>query len=816
MRGSTLAAGLAMTFATMAQQARAEEAKGCRPAARFGDAGRPTFEIYSPPAYAPGWRAKEPSIGIPYNTDDVFMMNEFYTLRAHFEDMGLDDDNTTIWEAQWKDVSPLYDAPTSVDPMLHADPELGRVWTGHLLPGCSYMQFSDDNGETWLPCGNMCTGAQFDHQTIGSGPFFGSGSIVPDSVPGIYDTPYYHAIYYCAQIPTTACVTSPDGGVTWAEFTQVLGGCGGLHGHVRVSRRNGFAALPFKVCSENPIGASNLFGNVPGFGFTVDNGLTWDSKFVAPDTAFTAAGGYWDDPSVQFGAPLGFMWFGYANPDGAFIALSKDDGETYELLGGGMPGVSPTQYLNVAQFHDPPIVATEGADVSVGDDDRVAYFFTGLVDLDGDCTRAEYPDPNQCTDRQEEMEWQYFTAFTYDAGETWTVVQITAPTDPMQRGGIGAGDCRNLLDFNDSDIDSKGRVYVGYADGCTNDCETNEPGQREGAFGYRDYQARLARQETGLGLYAEFDNDPTPGEVDEDRVRERLGAKIARAAGTRCPLVRGDSCADVFSSRQMTRENGYLAQPNSCSQRCSLEAHDTSAQAPTGCRCDGACAESMEGCCTDYNLQCMAPAGRGYSNQHDALLLDMSLTSAAGAVTARQLRTMAMQATGAKFEHTRLYAHKTVGSASGGHVQVSAKVAVWPENTEQAAERLISERAAFPPVEDEEEELETYAEEEHEAGSWEGVVTESLRVLRFRAGKVVASADLTESVKEFSAAQANQADEEANEAASAHSISAASIGLAAGGAAVGIAALVGAAAVVSRRRRAAAKEDLARVETEQI
>jgi hypothetical protein len=46
------------------------------------------------------------------------------------------------------------------------------------------------------------------------------------------------------------------------------------------------------------------------------------------------------------------------------------------------------------------------------------------------------------------------------------------PGDPVQRGciwsGGGSNACRNLLDFNDAQIDKQGRVLVAYTDGCKN------------------------------------------------------------------------------------------------------------------------------------------------------------------------------------------------------------------------------------------------------------------------------------------------------------------------------------------------------------
>ena len=40
---------------------------------------------------------------------------------------------------------------------------------------------SDDDGESWTPAGNMCSGPQFDHQSIGSGPWSSTSPDTPIS-----------------------------------------------------------------------------------------------------------------------------------------------------------------------------------------------------------------------------------------------------------------------------------------------------------------------------------------------------------------------------------------------------------------------------------------------------------------------------------------------------------------------------------------------------------------------------------------------------------------------------------------------------------
>jgi len=75
--------------------------------------------------------------------------------------------------------------------------------------------------------------------------------------------------------------------------------------------------------------------------------------------------------------------------------------------------------------------------------------------------------------------WYLYVAVTYDGGATW-VTSNASPGDPVQRGpicmdGTGCGGYRNLLDFNDIAIDERGRILVGYSDGCVGNCVDGGP-----------------------------------------------------------------------------------------------------------------------------------------------------------------------------------------------------------------------------------------------------------------------------------------------------------------------------------------------------
>ncbi|HET6397939.1 MAG TPA: hypothetical protein VFH47_00105, partial [Candidatus Thermoplasmatota archaeon] len=255
----------------------------------------------------------------------------------------------------------------------------------------------------------------------------------------------------------------------------------------------GFVAVPVGDC-----------GSAHGFIGSRD-GLRW-SSFTIPGS------GQWSngfDPSLEFTRTSGWMYYAMASENGIHVALTKDEGQTWEPLGGAH-GRNDT-WLEVGRLHDPPIVAGAFTNVVAGDDERVAVAFLGLeltpgADEDFLTSNAIY----RCDERQDELVWHYYLATSFDAGRAWHIQRLTR--DPVQVGGVydsvvgGPGNCRNLLDFNDMDIDSQGRIHIGWADGCVRACaQTGEPG----GDGYRTQEARLFRQVGGRTLFAQ-EGEPQP------------------------------------------------------------------------------------------------------------------------------------------------------------------------------------------------------------------------------------------------------------------------------------------------------------------
>ena len=453
------------------------------PAAAADSFGRPGPALFTE-IEVPSGSASEPTLGIPWTTNSVFYHAGTATWRARFDAEGT---------PTWADVTPPYQIPINLDPMLTADVVTGRVFAGGLLGPCSEMMISDDDGATWLPSINMCSGKDFDHQTVGTGPPAGP---IPTGEGA-------HVAYYCAQGGTISCARSLDGGAVWGPFQQVPGSCGGFHGHIQVSPIDGFVALPTGSC-----------GDKHGFISTADGGLTWASNQI-PGTEPWANG---FDPSLQFTRQSGWMYYAMASEHGVHVALSKNNGLVWETLGTSHGDGSG--WFDLGVLHDPPIWAGSFTDLEAGDDDRVAISFFGLEETaTADQAFLRSDRIYNCDERQADLVWRSYVATSFDAGQTWTVSRVS--DDPVQVGGMydvvvdGSGSCRNLLDFKDMDIDVDGRIVIGFADGCTGQCATTLQPE---SSGYRDDAARIHRQVAGRGLFATADVAVDPVDLDGDGV----------------------------------------------------------------------------------------------------------------------------------------------------------------------------------------------------------------------------------------------------------------------------------------------------------
>ncbi|HVT35285.1 MAG TPA: sialidase family protein, partial [Nevskiaceae bacterium] len=421
----------------------------------------PRFATYRPDkSPGLGLAAAEPSIGFNPKTGSVFYINTLDTLRVKF------DDSTVPARDTWASKHGNFSDIATLDPILYVDQTTGRVFSLQLAGTQSLSEYSDDDGETWLPGGNGFPSSGVDHQSLGAGPYPATTTI-----PVIHPL-YPNAVYYCSQgVAASFCSRSDDGGVTFNPFVPIYTAtdCVGLHGHVKVGP-TGTAYVPNKGCG---LGTESVLGpGVPGLIVSEDAGLTWKVKLVsmAPSDLSTKS-----DPSVAIGKD-DTVYYAYAPLDDHLrVAVSKDHGDTWinDLDVGAIAGIHNAEF--------PAMVA--------GDAGRAAVAFLGdTFPVDSaDDSGMDFPGV-----------WHFYIASTFDYGAHWFVEQVG---DDLSQGpgGIASGGAnRNLLDFIDATIDDQGRVLVSYADGCMGGCSATHQG-------HFTRVAVIARQTGGPRMYAAFD-----------------------------------------------------------------------------------------------------------------------------------------------------------------------------------------------------------------------------------------------------------------------------------------------------------------------
>jgi uncharacterized repeat protein (TIGR01451 family) len=431
---------------------------------------KPRYQNHTPTeaqlATGKGTDAGEPSIGSNWKTGKAMYQSYLTTFRVSFND-ACPSTPSSIWEDK--------SAPTSqdsLDPILVTLNRTGtspnRTIVSQLSGTTSLSSYTDDDGDMWIPNQGGSGMSGIDHQGIGGGLYHAP-------IPAVA---YPNAVYYCSQSVAEAnCARSDDGGQTYGPAVPIynINECAGLHGHPKIAP-DGTVYVPNGNCISDGI----LSYTKQAVIVSEDNGLTWNIRTITDSTPSAS------DPSVAFGRS-GRVYFGYANNDesNAVVAVSDDRGQTWKNIS----DVGASQGINNVAF--PAVVA--------GDNDRAAMAFFGSKTV-GTPDDILFPGL-----------WHLYVAHTYDGGKTWVTVDVT-PNDPIQRGGIwlagGSPIHRNLLDFFDATVDARGRVLVGYDDGCYGGTCVQAPDTAKGNS-YTEI-AVIARQTGGRRLFAAFDPPSTP------------------------------------------------------------------------------------------------------------------------------------------------------------------------------------------------------------------------------------------------------------------------------------------------------------------
>jgi hypothetical protein len=428
----------------------------------------PRFQVHTAPAGL-GDDAGEPSVGFNPHTQRTMFIAFTQALRQTYQEDVVPPLLPASCPAIWEDKSGLLTTANTLDPILFTDEVTGRTFNSQLSGANSLFEFTDDDGDNWTPGQVGAPNGGADHQTVASGPY--PAAFTPPNATWP-DTDPKRAVYYCSQSVATAfCARSDDGGQSFGPgntFKNLDCGVGALHGHVKVAP-DGTVYVPDSSQCITPLGESA--GNVV-IHVSENAGTTWTTRAIP-----TSTGGAGSDPSIGI-ATDGTLYVCYENADSTVrMAVSHDKGVTWE---------------NDQDIGAPfGIVQTRFPQAIAGDGDRAACAFLGTTT------------PGNGASLAFEGVWHGYIATTYDGGDSYHLVNAT-PLDPVQGyGGVGpSGTNRNLLDFNDLQIDDEGRLLFAFADGCVGPCVTDP------ASNTFEDKAVIVRQTGGRTLFSAFDNAP--------------------------------------------------------------------------------------------------------------------------------------------------------------------------------------------------------------------------------------------------------------------------------------------------------------------
>ena len=405
----------------------------------------------------------------------------------------------------WVDTSDVTQAFFTNDPYGWVDPITDRVFNIHMMGlWTTWIGWSDDDGETWASNPHDSGSAPInDHIKLGSGPWTDDGYGIGG---GISSNVYETAVYFCFnKLLYISCYTSYDGGATFEAGGDIVGLAttnGGLHGAISTAP-DGTVYLPPRVAT-------------PAIIFSKDNGLTWEERTMGEDVG-TPNPRKNGEVAADTESNAYNVWVG--NDQGVYMSRSMDSGNTWDQTS---IRVSPVEVISATFPH-----------TSAGDPGRIAITYLGSEDADAlgqPNIDGEPWDGNAHYATTNVSHYLYVTYSLNALDENPIFHTQRVSSDPVQVGSIclNSGDCRsneggsnrNLLDFNDLHIDLEGRVYIGFADGCTGTCAS---GNDTTASNSRDRLGSVYYLGNGPSLYesvgdlTEFNPSPEDSEVSIPR-----------------------------------------------------------------------------------------------------------------------------------------------------------------------------------------------------------------------------------------------------------------------------------------------------------
>jgi hypothetical protein len=388
-----------------------------------------------------GADAIEPTLGINKKGDI------FYTAAASTNavDVFRSSDKGESWKLASPTIAGAVKAhPLTLDPYIYVSEPTGRIFNIDLTVACSYLSFSDDDGESWTHNPLACGRPVNDHQTLFSGP------------PAISPANPVHPenVYYCWNdfATGTSCSKSLDGGISWivtgtrpfegvnVEGQDATNLCGGFNGHGVVDK-NGTIYLPKEFCGQ------------PWLGISHDEGATWQRVQVANNTTEFLG----SDTSIAVDEK-GNLYYTYESAKQMlYLVTSKDGGNTW------------SKPLMVAA---PKVNEVTLPTLDVGDPGKVAIAYMGTTNSPFQKCQPE------CEDKAyAKTKWNGYITTTVDAlgkNPTFYSTAINPTSDPIYQGRCDFSNrCSPILDFIDIEISPDGSPYGAFVDACLLACRAS-------------------------------------------------------------------------------------------------------------------------------------------------------------------------------------------------------------------------------------------------------------------------------------------------------------------------------------------------------
>jgi hypothetical protein len=387
-----------------------------------------------------GADAIEPTLGINKKGDI------FYTAAGgtNVVDVFRSTDKGESWKMTSPSIAGVKTHPVTLDPYVYVSEPTGRIYNIDLTVACSYLSFSDDDGESWTHNPLACGRPVNDHQTLFSGP------------PAISPANPVHSenVYYCWNdfATGTSCSKSLDGGISWVptgtrpfEGVNVEGQdatnlCGGFNGHGVVDK-NGTIYLPKEYCGQ------------PWLGISHDEGATWQRVQVANNTTEFLG----SDTSIAVDKK-GNLYYAYESAKQMlYLVTSKDGGNTW------------SKPLMVAA---PKVNEVTLPTLDVGDPGKIAIAYMGTTNSPFKKCQPECPD-----NAYAKTKWNGYITTTVDAlgkNPTFYSTAINPISDPIYQGRCDFSNrCSPILDFIDIEISPDGTPYGAFIDACLIACRAS-------------------------------------------------------------------------------------------------------------------------------------------------------------------------------------------------------------------------------------------------------------------------------------------------------------------------------------------------------